>query len=115
LLRDISPDEEAPQGGFRSEILADVAPADAEPEPLAGFRSPLLAAMLASGDRRAEDTAGAAPADARGTGEEASDLPAPSEGGDQPAAVVDADSVPPESEAYQEAADPAATPGSRDR
>lgn len=116
LLRDIVPDEEALQGGFRSEILADVAPADAEPEPLAGFRSPLLAAMLASNDRSAEDIPGAPPADAPGTGEQPSDLPAPSpDDGDQPATVVDADSVPPESEAYQEAADPAATSGSRDR
>ncbi|MER3438291.1 MAG: hypothetical protein C4346_12300, partial [Chloroflexota bacterium] len=116
LLRDITPDEQALQRGFRSEILADVALGDAEPEQLAGFRSPLLAAMLASDDRRADDTDGASPPEAPGTSEQPSDLSAPSPPtGNQPDMVVETDSVPPEPEAYQEAADPAATSGSRDR
>ena len=116
LLRDITPDEEALQRGFRSEILADVTPPDAEPEPLAGFRSPLLAAILASDDQHGEQTTGASRAGAPATGEQPSDLPGPSpDDGGQPDTVVDKDSVPPEPEDRHEASDPAAASGSLGR
>ncbi len=62
LLRDIAPDLDA-GGGFRSEILADVAPAEREPEPLAGFRSPLLAAMVTNDSAAGDLSAAAVPQD----------------------------------------------------
>lgn len=62
LLRDIAPDLDAGER-FRSEILADVAPAETELESLAGFRSPLLAAMVTDGSVAGDQSAEAVPQD----------------------------------------------------
>lgn len=109
LLRDIALNQDAGEG-FRSEILADVAPAEPEPESPAGFRSPLLAAMVAEDTVASDGTTGAA---ARGETAVSEASQAPS---DPLAEVIAADADQhDDAEAQPEAETPAATTAPLDR